>query len=176
MERREKLLRSVYEKKKLSAALNMFSYLVSALSAAIYCALLLLFLLRGEHFEFLKIAISAGVPFFAVGIVRKTLNAKRPYEIYTFYEICPKHSPFSRKKSEKLDTGASFPSRHAYSAFVIATLLSFIFPVAGALLALLAALMCVCRVLLGIHFVKDVVCGAAVGVISGVLGEFLFVI
>ncbi len=174
MEKKERLLRGVYENRGLARALGVFSLLVSALSALLYTGFLLLLLHRGEYFEFLKLAISAGAPFFAVGLVRKAVKAKRPYEIYDFYEECPKAALFSKKNGKKIDTGDSFPSRHAYSAFVIATLLFFVCPAAGATLGILAILMCACRVLLGIHFLRDVLCGAAVGVLSGVLGEFLF--
>ncbi len=174
MKKSERLLRSVYERPRLSLALNVFSFSVSALAAAAFCAALVLLFVRGEYFDFAKLAVSAGVPFFGVGLARRLINAKRPYEVYDFYKTCPKRSPFSRKKDEKLDTGASFPSRHAYSAFVIATLLFFYFPAAGAVLLVLGALMCTARVLLGIHFWRDVITGAVIGVVAGMLGEIFF--
>ena len=101
----------------------------------------------------------AGIPFILVDVFRRIINAKRPYELYDFYECPP-------KKRE----GRSFPSRHAYSAFVIATL-AFAFSIpAGIVMACLGLALCVSRVLLGIHFIRDVLCGAAVGIIAGVLG------
>ncbi len=173
MKGREKLLRSVYEKKRLSAALKFFSSEVSLLLAAVLCVLLLILMIEGEHFRVLKILLTAAVPFFAVGIARRLIGAKRPFELYDFYEKSPKSKLFGLIKNEKSDTGTSFPSRHAYSAFVISTLIFFICPWQGVLFGIISALMCVCRVLLGIHFIRDVLCGAFVGVISGVLGELL---
>ena len=106
-----------------------------------------------------------------VGFARKIIGAKRPYEVYPFYEECPKRRFFG--KMQKDEGGASFPSRHAYSAFVVASAVVFICVPVGAVIALVAVLMCACRVLLGIHFIRDVLAGAIIGVMAGVLGEFL---
>ena len=80
-------------------------------------------------------------------------------ELYDFYIEKPKE-----KK------GRSFPSRHAYSAFALATLMIYLsIPAAVALFAV-AILLCVFRVLLGIHFIRDVITGALVGAFAGVIG------
>ena len=171
MERREKLLRSIYEKKRTYLALNVFSTAASLLAAAAFFVLILVLFIDGDHFGVLKVILSAGVPFFAVGFFRRIIDAKRPYEIYSFYEKNPKRALFGLVSKE--ESGASFPSRHAYSAFVIATLVFFELPAVGAVLWVTGALMCVCRVLLGVNFVRDVLCGAAIGALAGVLGEFL---
>ena len=97
--------------------------------------------------------------FFAVTIARRLINAPRPYELYDFYEQKPKNK-----------SGRSFPSRHAYSAFVIAALLLSVNPFLSAGLFVGAVLLCVCRVLLGIHFVRDVIAGALLGLVSGAVG------
>ncbi|MFR2587027.1 MAG: phosphatase PAP2 family protein, partial [Adlercreutzia equolifaciens] len=69
--------------------------------------------------------------------------------------------------------GESFPSRHAFSAFAIAaSWFAAAVPVALALLAV-AALLAVCRVLGGVHFPRDVIAGALVGVAVGGLAAFL---
>ncbi|MBQ7333275.1 MAG: phosphatase PAP2 family protein [Clostridia bacterium] len=62
-------------------------------------------------YEGLSVLLSAALPFFAVGFVRMMIDAPRPYELYTFYENKPKER-----------AGRSFPSRHAYSSLVIATI------------------------------------------------------
>ena len=108
------------------------------------------------------IFVSAFVGFITVTLARMLINAPRPYELYGFFEEKPKNK-----------SGRSFPSRHAYSAFAIATLsISF-----GAFLScglfLCAAVLCVCRVLLGIHFVRDVIAGALIGIFSGAIGLLL---
>ena len=67
----------------------------------------------------------------------------------------------------KKKKGKSFPSRHAYSAFVITTISFAVGTPIGIALTVLALIMCVCRALVGIHFVRDLVAGAALGIISG---------
>lgn len=173
MGRRERLLRSVYEKKRLSRGLNIFSFAASAVIAAAFAALAVFLFVAGEYFELLKLAVASGVPFFALGAVRDMIGAKRPYEVYTFYGECPKRALGGLSRGRR---SPSFPSRHAYSAFVIATVFCFRSAPLGAGMLAAGALICACRVLLGIHFVRDVVCGAAVGVAAGVLGELLIVI
>jgi len=100
------------------------------------------------------------ISFLAVTVFRKILNMPRPYEFITV--------PTWNKEKQK--NGEGFPSRHVFSAFVIATVL---FPwnmwVSIALYAFGIA-MAVSRVLLGMHFIKDVVAGAIIGIASGVIG------
>lgn len=170
MGRRERLLRSIYERKALTRALNIFSTAASAVFVAAFAALLILIFARGGYLTLLKIAVSAGVPFIALGAVRDRIGAKRPYEVYEFYGECPKRGFFGLRRGGR---SASFPSRHAYSAFVIATEIFFFSAPLGIAALALGAAICACRVLLGVHFVRDVACGAAVGALAGVLGELL---
>ncbi len=111
----------------------------------------------------LKILLIMGVPYILVSAARHFINAKRPYELYDFYEKKPKDK-----------SGQSFPSRHAYSSFVISASLCFIHPFLGGVLVFLGVLLCFCRVLLGIHFIRDVVCGAILGIFSSVFGVLIF--
>ena len=110
-----------------------------------------------------ELGITLGVPFLLVTLLRKKLNAPRPYEIYDFYPTPPKN-----KK------GLSFPSRHAFSAFAIGTYLAFVSPLLGGILLATSTLMCVARVLLGIHFIRDVLCGALIGTVATLIGKFIF--
>ena len=172
MKRYEKLLLSIYERKKLGIALYAFSALSSLLIALVFLAYVFyLAVFVKDYKEAIRLVLTAGFPFFMVGLARKIIGAKRPYEVYPFYEECPKRRFFG--KVQKDDGGASFPSRHAYSAFVVASASFYICVPVGAVIAFVATLMCVCRVLLGIHFVRDVLVGAIIGVMAGVLGEFL---
>lgn len=158
----EELLRGIYERRRLTAVLSVTSHAVSLVSA-----LCLLLLLGHEiYFGMYKTAAillcAAGVGFVAVSLARRLINAPRPYELYSFYEKKPKEK-----------SGSSFPSRHAYSAFSIAALfLCLSIPVSIALFAL-GLILCVCRVLLGIHFIRDVFAGALLGILSGAVGILL---
>ena len=160
----EKFLLRVYKSKKATLSLKVISALSVVFSVLSYCVLLFLSFYNSIY-EGLSVLLSAALPFFAVGFVRMMIDAPRPYELYTFYENKPKER-----------AGRSFPSRHAYSSFVIATIaFAYSIPLGIALLILGLALS-VSRVLLGIHFIRDVVCGALVGVISGLVGIFFLIL
>ena len=153
------VLISVYENKRAARTLQYLSRIPSVLIAAAFAFVLCFNVIDGLYRESAVIASCALSGYILVSIARRLINAKRPYEEYSFYEVKP-------GKRE----GCSFPSRHAYSAFSISVLtLSFNVYLAIALFVL-AALLCVCRVLLGIHYVRDVVCGALIGALAGVIG------
>lgn len=158
----EKLLKKIGENKALSTTLQLFSHFVSVLSVLAF-AFLAVISVKESVFELLSLGITLGAPFFAVDLLRKKINAPRPYELYDFYTVPPK-----AKK------GCSFPSRHAFSAFAIATALCFYSPLFGGILLALSALMCGTRVLLGIHFIRDVICGALIGTATTLLGKLIF--
>ncbi len=160
----EKLLRRVYESRKASLSLKVISNAAVIVSVLSYCVLLFLSFYKSIY-EGLSVLLSAALPFFAVSAIRMLIDAPRPYELYDFYENKPKEK-----------AGRSFPSRHVYSAFVIASL-SFVYCVPlGIALTLVGIMLAISRVLLGIHFIRDVVCGAAVGIISGLIGIFFMIL
>lgn len=160
----EKLLLKVYKSKRATLSFKVISALAVILSVLSYCALLFLSFYNSVY-EGLAVLLSAALPFFAVGFVRMMIDAPRPYELYDFYENKPKERE-----------GRSFPSRHAYSSFVIATI-AFAYSVPlGIGLLLMGLALAASRVLLGIHFIRDVLCGALVGVISGLIGIFFMIL
>jgi undecaprenyl-diphosphatase len=63
----------------------------------------------------------------------------------------------------------SFPSGHSATSFAIATLLALAFPLLSPLFLAMAAAIAASRVLLGLHYVSDVVAGAALGELLGAL-------
>ena len=91
------------------------------------------------------------IPFLVVTILRRLINAPRP-------------------ESSLGKAGGAFPSRHAFSAFAIGTLFCFISTPLGILTLVFGILLSVSRVLLGIHFPRDVIAGALIGVVSGLIG------
>ena len=160
----EKLLLKVYKSKRATLSFKVISALAVILSVLSYCALLFLSFYNSVY-EGLAVLLSAALPIFAVGFVRMMIDAPRPYELYDFYENKPKERE-----------GRSFPSRHAYSSFVIATI-AFAYSVPlGIGLLLMGLALAASRVLLGIHFIRDVLCGALVGVISGLIGIFFMIL
>jgi undecaprenyl-diphosphatase len=65
----------------------------------------------------------------------------------------------------------SFPSGHAARAFLIAVIASALAPAwLATLLWIWAPLVCIARVAMGVHYVSDVIAGAALGVVVAVIG------
>ena len=160
----EKLLFKVYKSKKATLSFRIISALSVIFSVFAYCVLLFLSFYNSIY-EGVSVLVSAALPFFAVGFVRMLIDAPRPYELYTFYENKPKER-----------AGRSFPSRHAYSSFVIATIaFAYSIPL-GIGLLLMGFALAASRVLLGIHFIRDVVCGSVIGVVSGLIGIFFVIL
>ena len=158
----EKLLRAVYASEKKKKCLSVTGKICVYTNIVFFALVLALLVLGPNPRSSLIAAASAALGYAVVTVSRKLFNYPRPYEVYDFYIVKP------REKQ-----GESFPSRHCYSAFVITTLSWLVSPVVSAALLLLAVLIAVTRVLLGIHFVRDVLCGGAMGVIFGVLGVLL---
>lgn len=155
----EKLLRSVAASKEKMKLLKIISVVCAYTCAVFFGLQLALHLIEKDYILAVEVAVSAAVGFVFVTVFRHIINAPRPYEIYDFYEEKPKSKP-----------GHSFPSRHTYSAFVIATLAWLIHPAFSVGLAILAVTVAVTRVVTGIHFIRDVLTGAFIGIIAGVAG------
>lgn len=111
--------------------------------------------------------IVSGAPFVAVTLMRRYLNFKRPYEVYDFGALGIE-APSDKK-------GRSFPSRHAFSAFLIGTVMLELMMPLGIVILALAAVMSASRVLLGLHFLRDVIVGCLLGVLLGGVGVLAIV-
>ena len=69
----------------------------------------------------------------------------------------------------------SFPSGHTMTAFAVAIPLSMFYPTLSIGLLFCALSIAMSRILLGMHFLSDVVAGALIGTGLGYLGYFAFV-
>ena len=154
----EKTLRFVYNSPRLSFWLKLLSFIISLLTVAAFTYMFFA-LWHESFFSASRMCLVCGIPFLAVTLLRKFVNAPRPYELYDFYILPPKDR-----------RGRSFPSRHAFSIFCIGVCLCTIELALGIILLALGVLLCIARVLLGIHFVRDVIAGALIGVCSAALG------
>lgn len=96
--------------------------------------------------------------FLLVSLVRRAVNAPRPYEALGI-------NPLINKDTR----GRSFPSKHVFSSFCIASCWTVWCAPAGC--ALLAAACCIAaaRVLGGVHWPRDVVTAALLGLTCGAL-------
>src|SRR5699024_10671091 len=111
---------------------------------------------------FWRALLAPAISFVFVSMIRHYIDAPRPYEVK---EI----DPIIKKETK----GNSFPSRHVFAAFVIATTLYFISKHLAILLMIAVFLLAVLRVLGGVHFPRDVIVGAIIGIVSGVLGFYI---
>lgn len=161
----EKCLYKVYKDENLNEMLRISSLAIVVLTVYSFLSAVLVSFAENPFWA-LELLLITGVPFAAVSVARKLVNAPRPYEILEFYE-----------KKPKAKSGSSFPSRHVFSVFVIGMTLIVENVFLGAILLLLGAALAVIRVLMGIHFVRDVVAGGIIGVVSGAIGlVFLYLI
>lgn len=125
--------------------------------------LLCLFINDGFTSEaFLKVLIVPLVVLIAVTLTRYLINAKRPYEVYDYTPVVPKNTK-----------GKSFPSRHTASAFIIAMAFMYLKVELGIIMLVIATVIGITRVVSGAHFIRDVIGGAVIGIICGLLGFYL---
>ena len=103
-----------------------------------------------------------GLAFFLGTLLRTRLHMPRPYEQPGFVPLTPKGTK-----------GNSFPSRHALSAAVLGMVWLYFYRAVGIVMLIVAALICGLRVLAGAHYVRDVVAGAAFGLVFGYVGMWL---
>ena len=103
-----------------------------------------------------------GLTFWGGTLLRDKLNWPRPYEQ-------PGFEPLVHKETH----GHSFPSRHALSAAVLSMVWMRFYPTVGWVMVGVTALICLMRVLTGVHYPRDVLCGAALGFALGYAGMWL---
>lgn len=100
----------------------------------------------------------AGAAFIFVSLFRRIVNRKRPYEALDI-------DPLIHKKK----SGQSFPSRHVFSIFLISVLWFPSSHLIGGLLLAGGVILGAIRVIGGVHYLSDVICGAMIGIIMGLL-------
>ena len=160
-EKRMNMYNRVYSSEhipRLLRALSTFSVLLTAASFTVFLTVNAMY----DYVVGIKILLAALIPFVIVSLMRRLINSKRPYEVYSLGNL---NGELMRAKR-----GESFPSRHVFSAFIIGTLIMEWSIILGSAVILLGIIIATARVMLGIHFVRDVIVGAAIGVASGVLG------
>lgn len=144
------------ERPRCVAALQVVSKALTVLFYGAYAALLVAIALIHPS-RAIPLVLVPGVAFAAVSLFRRYFNAPRPYE------CCSVRPLLVREGS-----GQSFPSRHAFSAFAIAaSWFALSAPVAIGLLGCACAVG-VLRVVGGVHFPRDVIAGAAIGMAAGI--------
>lgn len=164
------MTKELYEKisepfKRTPRALRIIQKGNKILTAVTYIAYigLLIWEISCRDENFWRVFLVPAIAFAAVTCFRKVCNARRPYEVL---DIDPLLKP--RKM------GQSFPSRHAFSIFMIAMAVGTVWSLGGILFLALGVLLAAVRVIGGVHFPRDVIAGAAVGIVTGILGFYVF--
>lgn len=96
--------------------------------------------------------------FVILSLLRKKINAPRPYEVWEIIPLLDRDSP-----------GQSMPSRHVFSATIISMACLHASLTMGMICLTLSALLGLVRVLGGVHFPKDVLVGYICALVWGVI-------
>ena len=145
--------------------LLMTNRFLTACGFFLYPLLLLFLLLKRELLMLCSFIFIPAICFLTVTIFRKVINKQRPYEKLPIQSLI--------KKEKK---GQSFPSRHVFSIFLIATLWFCFWKPVGIFLFIAGIFLAIVRVIGGVHFISDVCAGAFLGIIAGWLSNYVFLI
>lgn len=159
----------ISKRPKLVRLLRVLNLCIVSISIGSYVLILLLvllfpFLFSIERIEAVKIVLPIPViGFVGLSVFRKILNSPRPYEVYGF-------APVLNKKT----VGKSFPSRHLFSIYMVSMvylILAIRIPefsyIPAIILFVLGDILGVIRMITGVHFPRDVIVGALVGILLG---------
>ena len=141
--------------------LLMTNRLLTACGFFLYPLLLLILLLKRNLYSLGCSIVIPALCFLIVTVFRKVVNRKRPYEKFPITSLI--------KKDKR---GQSFPSRHVFSIFLIATLWFYFCKPVGIFLFIAGIFLAIVRVVGGVHFISDVCAGALLGIITGLLTNF----
>ena len=116
--------------------------------------LLILFLKKDRRLW--KVSLIPAAAFCLITALRKRINRRRPYEDWDL-------DPLIRKDTK----GKSLPSRHVFSCAVISMAFAAVNPILGMIYLAGSIVLCILRVIGGVHYPLDVAAGFAAGILSG---------
>lgn len=158
----EKISAVFFKSEKRIYFFNLFNKL---LTASVYIAypMLLLYVFLFCRDKLLKSVLVPAAMLVFVSVLRKIINRPRPYEKMEINPIIKKDK-----------SGESMPSRHIFSAFMIAMTFLYISPIFSIPLFVIAVVLAAVRVIGGVHYISDVIVAAAIGLTAGTLAYFVF--
>jgi len=118
--------------------------------------LLLVYLFVKQSEKLLPTILIPLLSIVAITLLRKALARPRPYEEYPIDQILEKETQHN-----------AMPSRHVFSAAIIAMMFFTISPIFACILLVIAALEGYIRVVGGVHYPRDVIVGYLLGVLFG---------
>ena len=118
-----------------------------------------------SYFSFWKALLVPAISFVLLSVGRALINRPRPYEAFEIPPVIPKDTK-----------GNSFPSRHVFSATMIAMTFLLMSPWSwlGLVFLVVSVLLAVVRVVSGVHYISDVVAGIIVAVIAAIVGYIIY--
>ena len=154
---------NIENKPFLLSLLRTFNRFMTVVMPIVYLTLLTTIYFReGLGKQVLIYVFVPATGFVILSLLRKKINAPRPYEKWDIKPLLDRDSP-----------GQSMPSRHVFSATIISMACLHASLSVGVILLVLSALLGLVRVLGGVHYPKDVVVGYICGLVWGVI-FFLF--
>ena len=139
--------------------LRAFNRLMTVVMPIVYLTLLAAtYFQEGFGKQVLMYVFVPASGFVILSLLRKKINAPRPYEEWDIKPLLDRDSP-----------GQSMPSRHVFSATIISMACLHASLTMGMICLTLSALLGLVRVLGGVHYPKDVVVGYICALVWGVL-------
>ncbi len=157
----KKITAPFLKNKNLIVALRLVNLIFTGIVYAAY-PVLMLYLLITKSVYFQRCLIVPGAMFLFVSGLRKVIDRPRPYEKLNIKPLI-----------EKDKNGQSMPSRHIFSVFVIAMTFLYINPYLSLPFFFIGTVLALARVAGGVHYPSDVLVGAAIGILSGIIGYFV---
>ena len=157
------MVANIKNKPFLLSLLRSFNRFITVVMPIVYLTLLATtYFQEGLGKQVLMYVFIPASGFVILSLLRKKINAPRPYEVWEIIPLLDRDSP-----------GQSMPSRHVFSATIISMACLHASLSAGVILLVLSALLGLVRVLGGVHYPKDVVVGYICALVWGVI-FFLF--
>lgn len=155
-------LTDFFKNNKSAKNVLKFVYKIFPLTVFASYPILLVYTFLWQKDLFLKsLTVPVGV-FFGITLLRIIIREERPYVRYGVAPVFAKDS--------KPD---SMPSRHTASAFIIAMAILRFNVWAGIAYLFIAVMISVSRVCAGVHYVRDVIVGATIAILCGIVFLFL---
>lgn len=164
--RRDTYIRMMDFWRNHSLMLRLLSFSNKAITLSIYIAYPCLLAYLALTAPIVITARATLVPFaglIAVSALRSIVNAPRPYQVFQTQPAIPKDT-----------LGKSLPSKHTFCIFIIgiAFLASLPSPAAGIIVLAMGIALGAIRVASGVHFARDVIAGAAMAILFGLIGFY----
>ena len=143
----------------LLSLLRTFNRFMTVVMPIVYLTLLVTtYFQEGFGKQVLIYVFISATGFVILSLLRKKINAPRPYEEWDIKPLLDRDSP-----------GQSMPSRHVFSATIISMACMHASLPIGMICLTLSAFLGLVRVLGGVHYPKDVVVGYICALVWGVI-------